>query len=105
MKLEISSEKPATKQNILMVLGLLNKFHLKLKYFSCPLVSDSQLCFLLPHSAFCSWDYANHIFIFPSWLHLCSEKSMLEEDCMLGKEKKDPLPFALRTFPLLAAPV
>ena len=46
MKLQIPSEKLATKQNILMVLYLLNKFHLKLKYLLVHF-------FLTPNSAFC----------------------------------------------------
>ena len=48
MKLEICSEKLITKQNILMVLYLLNKFHLKLKYSLVHLL-------LTPNSAFCSY--------------------------------------------------
>lgn len=87
MKLEISSEKAATKQNILMVLCLLNKFHLKLKYFLV-----HQL--VTPNSAFCFYTLLSApgtiqiTFLFSHLATFCALKSMLEEDCTLEKEKR-----------------
>ena len=75
----------------------------KIKIFSCPLVSDSQLCFLLLHSAFCSWDYTHHIFIFPSGHILCSEEHARGR-LHVRKGEKDSLPFALWGFPLAVQP-
>ena len=99
MKLEIPSENLITKQNILMVLYLLNKFNLKLKYLLVHLL-------LTPNSAFCSYTLLSApgtmqiTFLFSHLATFCALKIEHARGRLhVRKGEKDSFLFALLGFP------